>query len=724
VTALQQHQQSEQWLTDLKQQQSTLNLSLLSKACELAETIAPQTVTPYATSTLTQGLQIADMLLALDCDSHTIAAAILYPSFYYGHIDKEIISDKLDTIIYKLLAGTQKMEATYNLRGENQDQPQLTNLRKMFLAIVDDVRVVLIKLAEQLTVLMNLKNAPPAQQVLVAQQVMDMYAPLANRLGIGQLKWQLEDYAFRYLDPDNYKAISKALKMRRTEREHFIQDMISRLTKLFTEHPLKNFEIAGRAKHIYSIHKKIERKRTSFEEIYDASALRVLVDQLEDCYTALSLVHASWNHIAKEFDDYVTTPKENGYQSIHTAVTGPNNNNVEIQIRTRQMHEDAELGVAAHWKYKEGNSSQGDYEDKIAWLREVMSWQKEVTGEDDTSISKIFDDRAYVFTPAGDVFDLPSGATPLDFAYHIHSSVGHCCKGAKVNNKMVPLTHTLVTGDRIEIINSKQEQPSRDWLDNNKRYLTTSNAKAKVRQWFKKQNFDRDYITGIEIWSKVYKREGFNKNDYEKVCEHFNFNKPEQLIAAIGSGNIGAATVAQQIKALVQPKDDSDDVITPFKISPAPRKKSSRQNHLIVIEGIDDCLTSIATCCNPIPGDKIIGYITQGSGVTIHQHDCKNIQHSLIVRPHRIIQVNWDDSATQHYRVELIITVHDRQGLIRDITAEIMQQKITLLGLSTQTNRKENIAYLNVSIEINADQSLQKIQHHLQNVEGVINISR
>lgn len=493
---------SRDWLVSRQADHAYLDLDLLQRACSLVHHL-DQTL-------LTQGLSIADELLLLNCDNQTLAAAIIYPVIDH-HQPEEILLEKfLPNEVYHLAHGVKKMDAIQ--QSSRSDRSRADNLRKMCLAMVDDVRIVLIKLSEQLVLLKSLRQCPPDRQQKIAQQVMNIYAPLANRLGVGQMKWQMEDLAFRYLNTDEYRKISQALKMRRQDREFFIKDMIKQLHHLLEGAGVHNAEISGRAKHIYSIHRKIQRKRVDFSEIYDTSAVRILVKTIEDCYKALSVAHTEWPHISREFDDYIAKPKPNGYRSIHTVIVSKENINVEIQIRTFQMHEEAELGVAAHWQYKEGAAKQSSYSEKINWLRHIMDWQKEVSAPQEGQLyKKIFEDRVYVFTPGGDVFDLEAGATPLDFAYHVHTLIGHRCRGAKVNDIMVPLTHQLRTGDQVAIITGKEPQPSRDWLNPAAHYLKTNAALQKVRSWFKRQEQEKHLAAGLSLWEKNCRREGISK---------------------------------------------------------------------------------------------------------------------------------------------------------------------------------------------------------------------
>jgi len=426
---------SQEWIRQAKSQLEKIDIDLLTRACIFSESAEEKVEAHFGNTVLEQGLSIASELLELNCDNETLAAAIAYPAVYYGQLNKEAIEKQLGSNVHKLLTSAQRIESVQRTL-ENTSQKQPDNLRKMMLAIVDDVRIVFIKMAECLAILKYLRKNQIQERKKIAQQTIDLYAPLANRLGIGQLKWQLEDLAFQYLNEKQYLAIKAAVKMRRSDREQYIDRLIDQLTQLFKQESIANVSISGRAKHIYSIHKKMQKKQLNFEQLYDTIAFRILVTELEDCYKALSIVHTKWPHIKQEFDDYIANPKSNGYQSIHTAVVGPHKINIEIQIRTYQMHEDAELGVAAHWKYKEGGKQDG-YEEKINRLRKMMSWQQDETTQEGNPYSKVFEDQVYVFTPNGDVFDLDAGATPLDFAYHLHTEVGHRCRGAKING----LTH-------------------------------------------------------------------------------------------------------------------------------------------------------------------------------------------------------------------------------------------------------------------------------------------
>ncbi len=711
------------WLALRREQNIHLDFDLLAQACHFADQLGGQSSVPYGISSLHQGLAMADELFSLHCDSQTLAAAIIYPTIHYFQPSPEIIEKFLPPNIAQLASDVKKMEAIKPLSTSTftSAHQHADNLRKMCLAMVDDVRIVLIKLAEQLVILKYLRHCHPEQQQHIAQQVMNIYAPLANRLGVGQMKWQMEDLAFRYLNTEQYKKISQALKMRRQDREIFINQIIRNLYHLLAEVHVSQVEISGRAKHIYSIYRKIQSKHLDFNQIYDTSAVRILVKELEDCYTVLSIVHTKWPHIKTEFDDYIAKPKPNGYRSIHTVIVSPENINIEIQIRTYQMHKEAELGVAAHWQYKEGKEGLSSYGEKINWLRHVMDWQKEVSspqGED--LYRKIFADRVYVFTPNGDIFDLEAGATPLDFAYHIHSAIGHRCRGAKVNDMIVPLTHVLKTGDQVTIITGKESQPSRDWLNPTANYLKTNNAKHKVRSWFKKLEQQAHLTAGSSAWEKICRREGIAKSEIEKAASLFKFKSGQELLMAIGVGTMGVATVLNRLRGGDNETAKRSATFTEKIIEKIhPKKREGIQ-----IEGIDNLLTQLAHCCKPIPGDPIVGYITMGRGVTIHQQNCRNLNYTLKRYPERLLKVNWSEQANQSYPVEIHLLAEDRAGLIRDITNVIATEHISLLGINTRVNKLENQAYINLIIEIKSLNPLRKILAQLQQIPGITQVRR
>ncbi len=579
------------WLDHLVFLRKGRESDAVSQAAFLAQVTGSTQATPQGDSCLHQGLVMADHLAELGLDDESIIAGLLFPVVHYAQVSLDDVEEQFGKGVRKLINGTEQMDAIHISHGRLMQSAMLTssidNLRKMLLAMVDDVRVVLIKLVERLAVLRHIAILGDRERRRVAQETMDIYAPLANRLGVGQLKWQLEDFAFRYLEPEHYQEISDSLQMRREERENFVKEVREELEKALAAEGITHYELTGRAKHIYSIARKMERKKVGIDEIYDVTALRLLVPTVEDCYKILSAVHAKWHHIPKEFDDYINKPKVNGYRSIHTAIIGPGGRNVEIQIRTYDMHQESELGVAAHWMYKEGSkSAKAGYDAKIAWLRHLIEWQKEIVevGEQEQeAYTHIFDDRVYVFTPNGDVLDFPKGSTPLDFAYSIHTDIGHRCRGAKVNSHMVPLNYQLQMGDKVEILTGKEPHPSRDWLLASRGYLMTPRAKAKVHHWFRVLDYEQNKEEEAEVHPTPH--------------------------------------VVHERK----PK--------PLKISPIKTK--------IEIMGVNNLLTHLAGCCQPVPGDSIIGYVTLGHGVSIHRRDCPNITEKDSINPDRLIEVKW-----------------------------------------------------------------------------------
>ena len=712
-----------EWLDNAKTNHPHLNADLIRSAGEFAVQISHDHLVPFASSALQQGLVMADELLRMNCDSETIAAAIIFPSVYYHHPSAIVAEKMISAPVYQLAKGVQKMDAIQQTSEtfKNDRQLQADNLRKMCLAMVDDVRIVLIKLAEQLSIVKYLRHCSAIQQQQIAQQIANIYAPLANRLGVGHLKWQLEYLSFRYLNPTEYKKISQGLKMRRFDREIFINQMIQQLHQTLNAHGIQA-EITGRAKHIYSIYRKLQRKQVDLTKIYDTSALRILVNSIEECYQALSIVHTAWSHIPSEFDDYIANPKSNGYRSIHTVIVCRDNMNVEIQIRTLKMHEESELGVAAHWQYKESKGQLATYSEKINWLRHVMDWQKEtISPQGENLYKKIFEDRIYVFTPDGDVFDLQQGATPLDFAYHVHTDIGHRCRGAKVNNVMVPLTYELHTGDQVSIITGKASQPSRDWINPTAQFLKTNAAKHKVRNWFKRQEQQNHLHQGMLIWEKTCRREGIAKNEIEKAYAFYKFKNAQELLMAIGSGMIGVISVINRLKS---PEGEELKKVSPPPFVKKIEKEQTTTKRGLQIEGVGNLLTHLAHCCHPIPGDLIVGFVTKGRGVAIHQQACVNILYTLKRYPERLLQVSWGNQQDQAFPVSLLIESEDRPGLIRDVTQVIASENLSLLGLNTRVDKLDNKAYINLTVELKSLNPLRKLLSQLHRLPTVHQIRR
>lgn len=700
----------QEWLQRMQQLRGQ-DVKLLSQAVELYDQ-------KKQAHLLTKGINIADILLILGLDNETLAATIVYPVLQVHEIHLDTITDCLGESCRKLLKDALQMQSLGKLHHiEVRGQPQIENLRKMLLAMVTDIRAVLIVLAERIWQLHQVKKQSSDKQKSLAQNTLDVFAPLANRLGIWQLKWEIEDLCLRYLQPEIYSKIAKWLASRRQEREQYIERVIHIVTQLLKQAHLNNFKVTGRVKHIYSIYRKMLRKSANMDAIYDVSAIRILVNDVADCYSVLSLLQDHWQHVPEEFDDYISQPKSNGYRSIHTVVIGPEGHYVEVQIRTYQMHEESELGMSAHWQYKEGVLQPSNYETKIALLRQIIDWQKEVVGDNDQQqkqLQDLFADRVYVFTPTGDIIDLPKGATPLDFAYHIHSEVGHRCRGAKVNGNIVQLTYSLHTGDRVEVLTAKQANPSRDWLNPHLHYLKTPRARAKVAHYFRMQDGMQHVLIGKDLFERELKKIGYTeKIDLPALSTKFNYKNIDEFYAALATGELRIAPVLQHLK--------------PTQVTPVlpTRPSESKTKQHIQIQGINNLLTQIARCCKPLPGDAIIGYVTRNRGVSIHRSNCKNMINVKDANESRIIEVNWSDQASGiSYRVDVEIRVTDREGLLRDITTVLATEKINVLGLQTQAPSPHKLVEILVTLEITNRNQLQRAMQLIQSIPNVVQTNR
>lgn len=713
----------EQWLVHLSQKNQHLNLAQIRHAVALSQIAGSHVATDTGLSCFQLGLMIADLLTDLSVDSETIEAAIVFNCVLYADLTLDDISEHLGPEIVKLVKGVMQMEVLSALQQDKQygkSKQQIDNIRKMLLAMVDDVRVVLIKLAERLSVLREMESLPESLSHAIATEVMDVYAPLANRLGIGAFKWEMEDLSFKYLQPALYKQIAKGLNSTRLSRDKYVENIVSVLSASLQSQGLKTATVYGRSKHILSIYRKMLRKNLPLKEIYDATAIRVLVDTEEACYAVLSLVHTLWEPIASEFDDYIARPKANGYQSLHTAVFGPENKAFEVQIRTFQMHELAEMGVAAHWKYKEGVvSAKPSHERKIEWLREVLAWHKEMTDAAHmpaTLEREFLDDRIYVFTPAGDVLDMPQGATALDFAYFLHTQIGHRCRGAKVNGNIVPLTYLLQTGDRVEVLASKEEKPSRDWINPHLHYLQTARAKAKVLHWFKMQDFERHVEQGKSLLEKELKLLGVKAGALEELVAYFHYKTLNDFYAALGRGDLKLTQILNRL---------SPPSITAFPLlTKSSGEKASAKPTQLKIEGVGNLLTTMARCCQPLPGDEVIGYVTMGRGVSIHRKDCMNIIHATEKQQQRFLQVGWGDDSEEKYLVKVLIKAFDRVDLLNDITAVLSSEKIHISHLKTDYDQSDNLHYINLTVSVTSLNTLSRLLSKLHQIPNVIEARR
>jgi len=667
-------------------------------------------------------LAVAGILAELRLDPATIAAALLHDVVEDTTYTIEMLREQFGDEVAELVDGVTKLEQIDQLsRGQgNLPDEKAESLRKMFLAMVDDVRVVLIKLADRLHNMRTLGALPEHKRKRIARETLEIFAPLANRLGIWQIKWELEDLAFRHLEPGTYKELAARLDQRRADRNAFIAEVVSRLQAELKASDIPFIEVSGRPKHIYSIWRKMQRKGVEFDQVYDIHGVRIIVPEVKDCYAALGVVHTLWKPIPGEFDDYIATPKDNMYRSLHTAVVGPNGKPLEVQIRTPEMHRTAELGIAAHWRYKEQATKRDvDFENKIAWLRQIMDWRQEVTDARefvDSLKTDVFQDRVYAFTPKGDVIDLPAGSTPIDFAYYVHTEVGHHCRGARVNGKLVALDYRLQNGDQVEIITAKRGGPSRDWLNPSLGYVATSRARGKIREWFRKQDREVNIAQGREILERELKRLSIDKVSYDEVSRLFGYEKTDDFLAAIGYGDLNTQQIASKILE-AQRKEGEEPPLPEAEKGPPPLTVDG-----LKVRGVGSLLTSVARCCNPLPGDNIIGYVTRGRGVTIHRRDCPNILRRK--DKERLIEVDWGAAAQQTYPVTIRVEAYDRTGLLRDIANLVADEKVNLRDAAAVTGVNDNMAIITATLEIAGIAQLSRILTKIERLPNVIEARR
>ena len=712
----------------------------LKRACEFArkvdqENTAREHVWSARTSSFLTGLAMADILADLRLDQESLTAAVLYRAVREGKTTQTIIEKEFGFDIAHLIEGVLRMAAIGQIINPDkkfifgQNQQQLDNVRKMLVAMIDDVRVALIKLAERTFAIREIKDATPERRQRVAREIFDIYAPLAHRLGIGHIKWELEDLSFRYLEPEAYKHIARLLDEKRLDRDEYIQSVISSLKTMLDRMGMRS-EVTGRAKHIYSIWRKMQRKKISFNEVYDVRALRVLVPEVRDCYAALGVVHSLWKHIPREFDDYIATPKENGYRSLHTAVIGPQGKPLEVQIRTFDMHDEAELGVCAHWHYKEGTKGgkNAGYESKIAWLRQVLEWQEDMGDAQLEDFAEqlnqaIHDDRIYVFTRDGHVIDMQAGATPLDFAYHVHTAVGNACRGAKVNGRIVPLNYKLQTGEQVEIMTAKGGTPSRDWMSASLGYLNTSRALAKVRHWFKQQDREKNIAEGRDLLDREFSRLAItlSRHDLDALAPRLNVKSGDDVLAGIGAGDVRISQVISLMGVRVESTNAQQDLL-PQDIVSRPRRTLSGSP--IIIEGVGNLLTQIAGCCKPIPGEPIVGYVTHGRGISIHSRGCPEYLRLQSEEPERVVNVQWNQSENDVYPVDIHIRAWDRTGLLRDITSVLANEHVNVTGLQTHSNKNDGTATMQITVEVGSLNVLGRLLARIEQQPNVIEARR
>jgi GTP pyrophosphokinase len=667
------------------------------------------------------GQAIAAIVASLGLPQDVVAAVHLYPLVRDGFIGEDSLDNSNLSSLSQVVRGLVRL-GRFSLPadwqpGEALAVQQSEALRKMLLAVVSDVRLVLVRIAEQLHRMREARGASAAEKQALSTETREIYAALANRLGVWQLKWELEDLAFRYTEPDTYADIARALKEKREEREAFIEKVKRKLHRELAEAGI-DAQVAGRPKHIYSIWRKMQRKGRGLESLFDIRAVRILVNDVKDCYAALGVVHNLWSYLPGEFDDYVANPKENDYRSLHTAVIGPQGKTVEVQIRSFDMHRQAELGVAAHWRYKEGGGTPAAFDQKIRFLRQLLDPGNDSGDLLDQIRDDLFEDRVYAVSPKGDVVELPAGATPLDFAYYVHTQVGHRCRGAKVNGRIVPLTYKVQNGDKIEIITGNQAQPSRDWLSPRLGYLAGSRSRAKVRSWFRQQDRDQHLRQGREILERELARLNVRDVATDTIAAQLKFDNTDSLCVALGAGDVTPAAVAtglQQMRGV-------DDGKPLKRRRPASRKTGEADS--VAVSGVGDLMCNFARCCRPVPPEPIAGYITQGRGVSIHRQDCGNFLGLNRRHRERIIEVDWGRSDSATYPVDLALRAYDRSGLIRDISTILADEAANVTDLKSKTDKKTLETVMEISIEIRDLPTLSTTIARLEQLPNVISVQR
>jgi GTP diphosphokinase / guanosine-3',5'-bis(diphosphate) 3'-diphosphatase len=721
---------------------SVVERELIKNAYQFAEKAHTDQLRASGEPYITHCVSVAKILAELKMPPIVVAAALLHDTVEDTTVTIENLQNKFGPEIAQLVDGVTKLtnlprvtradgrekdrqhekdylsgeESTLiseDLQKSRRKDLATETLRKTLMAMGDDVRVVLIKLADRLHNMRTLSYIPENKRKRIAKETLEIFAPLANRLGLWQIKWELEDLSFRYTQPDDYKAIAGKLADRRTNRETEVNKIIQELQKLMSEAGIKA-EISGRTKHIYSIYQKMQQKDKAFENVRDLRGIRLIVNDIPSCYAALGIIHTHWRPIPNEFDDYIAAPKDNFYQSIHTAVIYSDGKPLEVQIRTQEMHQNAEFGIAAHWMYKEKGSQDDQYQSRVNWLRKLLDWRQDVEDAQefvDGVKTDVFEDRVYVFTPRGDIIDLPIGATPIDFAYMVHTEVGNRCRGAKINGKLVTLDYRLKTGDQVEILTSKRGGPSRDWLNTHLGLVNTQRARAKIRQWFKKQDRDQNLSHGRDMLDRELKRLGIVDLDTEDLAKSFGYKGPEDLHVALGCGDLAIGRIVNLIQ---ETEEEKEDLFTPK--APEVERKDSESVNVLGLKGI---LTNIAKCCNPAPGDEIIGYITRGRGATIHRRDCPNVLR--IKDQERVVKVSWGEPK-RTFPVMIQIKAYDRQGLMGDISTVLANEGINMRDINVKI--ANNLATINLMLDIGDINQLSRLLTLTESLPNVMEAYR
>ncbi|EOE6708953.1 bifunctional (p)ppGpp synthetase/guanosine-3',5'-bis(diphosphate) 3'-pyrophosphohydrolase [Acinetobacter baumannii] len=730
------------WLDRVREILDGAELKQLEEVAHLTLQKELDSTVNHRSNTFATGVGMADILAHLHVDEDTLSAAMLYRSVRENITDIEEVKRKFGEQVYNLVKGTLAMGKLSELIEKNKrledhfnnnQREHLSGIYKMLISVTEDVRVVLIKLAERTYSLRELANSSRERQERVAREILTIYSPLAHRLGIAQLKWELEDLAFRYLAPDRYKEIASLLNEKRLEREHYIQFVIDRLKSELAAHGIEA-EITGRAKHIYSIYRKMKSKNLSFDQLYDIRALRVLVNSVPECYHSLGIVHQIWRHIPHQFDDYITNPKANGYRSLHTAVIAENKS-LEVQIRTHEMHDEAELGVCSHFNYKEGSkNTDHSFNHRLHSLRAVLEHYQERNettvhqNEDETEgFDQLQDfegfEKIYVFSRDGDIKELPRGSTVLDFAYHVHTEVGNKCYAARVNQRYVPLTYTLKTGEQVEILTKKDREPNRDWLVNSLGYIKTARARDKLRHWFRQQDRSKNLEVGRELLNKELSRlaihpKSIDLNDYSS---HFNVKTGDDILVSLVSGDISLHALINQINRQMHLDQDEPELV--LKPTLNPRASHTLSAHGILIDGLDNVELHIAQCCQPVHGESIAGYITLNRGVSIHKVLCSDYQRMIKQEPERAVEADWEMQPTRGQSVQIVVEAYDRRGLLKDLTQVIFSDQINIRQVNT-ISEADGIANMKLLIEVKGLAQLSRLLARLEQQPGIISARR
>ncbi|MBA2316072.1 MAG: bifunctional (p)ppGpp synthetase/guanosine-3',5'-bis(diphosphate) 3'-pyrophosphohydrolase [Chloroflexi bacterium] len=704
----------EQLLKTLADHHPQADLSPVGQAFDLAVDAHATQKRASGEPYVTHPIASAQILAELGIDPVAVLAALLHDVPEDTEYSLSDVEERFGGEVARLVDGVTKLS---RFSTHSHEQQQAENIRKMLLAMAEDIRVVLIKLADRLHNMRTLYALPSEKQQRIARQTMEIYAPLAERLGIWQMKWELEDLSFKMLEPERFRELARLLDTRRRGREGYIERAIAELEPRLKEAGVEA-DLQGRPKHIYSIFKKMQRKSAEFGEIYDVYAIRILVEDVRDCYAALGIVHALWRPIPGQFDDYIAVPKNNLYQSLHTAVIALDGKPLEIQIRTHKMHQVSEVGIAAHWRYKEGSKSDREYDAKLAWLRQLMDWQRDVS--DATEFVEgikldIFQDQVFVFTPKGDIKDLPAGATPLDFAYRIHTDVGHRTIGAKVNNRLVPLDYRLKNGDIVEIVTTKGEHgPSRDWMN----VVRTSHAREKIRQWFKRKDRDENIVHGRESLERELRRlartsvGAVGQDRLLEVARQYNFDTPDDFYAAVGYGAISAQQVVMRLGVV----DDGHTALPTVAPASLPARTGG-----VRVKGVGDLLVRFAKCCHPIPGDPIAGFITRGKGVTVHLHSCPTVINEREIS--RLIEVEWEAAPAATYPIAIRVEAYDRTGLLNDITQVVAENKVNIVAASVQVS-PDHTAIVTATLQVGSVAQLARVMSRIEQLKDVISVQR